>query len=467
MIKETYARGDDLQEDRVKETEQNAKGKDSAWHKRRIKRMKTAIVISFIILLLLPSIFCIILSFRISKLQNQVEKLLAIHESEIMLSVGSTDKDGNRAYAAELKAREEKGSEQEENLSDTQGQDGTKVKETGSGSSSEFESKPAQTEDQSSGSEAEGIPDQHGEAYGSSTEQEGNTRKEGNPSEIVNSDSTAEDKQLSPDTYSEEEINKEAAPAVEETINTKKGSDKAASKKDKAGESKTADKPEDGKVQIASTGIYAGKKVFLTFDDGPSAYTDEILDILDEYGVKATFFVIGKTDKESKRLYRRIIEEGHTLGMHSYSHVYKQIYNSIEDFDKDFTKLWKLLYDTTGYMPTIYRFPGGSANRVNKYGMDDFIRYLKDKNIIYYDWNVDNGDATGKKYSKEQLADNILKGVAAKKRSIVLLHDAEGKRTTVDSLPAVLEALLSGGAEVLPLTEDVAPIQQIKAEDMK
>ena len=153
--------------------------------------------------------------------------------------------------------------------------------------------------------------------------------------------------------------------------------------------------------------------------------------------------------------------------MHSYSHVYKQIYNSEEDFDKDFTKLWKLLYDTTGYMPTIYRFPGGSANMVNKHGMKEFIRYLQEKEIIYFDWNVDNGDATGIEFTKEQLSENILNGVAAKKRSIVLLHDTQGKRATVDSLPAVLEALISGGAEVLPLTEEVKPIQQIKAEDVK
>ena len=104
---------------------------------------------------------------------------------------------------------------------------------------------------------------------------------------------------------------------------------------------------------------------------------------------------------------------------------------------------------------------------VNQHGMEEFIRYLKDKSIVYYDWNVDNGDATGTEFTKEQLSENILKGVAVKNRSIVLLHDTQGKRATVDSLPAVLEALLSGGAEVLPLTEEVAPIQQIRAENVK
>jgi peptidoglycan/xylan/chitin deacetylase (PgdA/CDA1 family) len=118
-------------------------------------------------------------------------------------------------------------------------------------------------------------------------------------------------------------------------------------------------------------------------------------------------------------------------------------------------------------MPTIYRFPGGSGNLVNKNGMDEFIRYLKDKNILYYDWNVVSGDATGEKFTKEQLTQNVLEGVASKKRSIVLMHDAQSKRTTVDSLPELLDALVSQGAELLPLNEDVTPIQQIRAEEVK
>ena len=79
--------------------------------------------------------------------------------------------------------------------------------------------------------------------------------------------------------------------------------------------------------------------------------------------------------------------------MHSYSHDYNKIYNSLEDFDKDFTKLMKLLYDTTGYTPTIYRFPGGSLNHVSKSDMKIFIKYLIEKEMNYYDWNVVNGDA--------------------------------------------------------------------------
>ncbi len=214
-------------------------------------------------------------------------------------------------------------------------------------------------------------------------------------------------------------------------------------------------------------GIYKDKQVYLTFDDGPSIYTDEILDILKEYGIKATFFVVGKTDEHSKKMYKRIVEEGHTLGMHSYSHKYDKIYKSVKDFDKDFTKLWKLLYDTTGYKPSIYRFPGGSANQMNEHGIEDFIKYLNDADMVYFDWNVLNGDATGVTYTEEQLVENVLSGVKVKKRSIVLLHDSQSKRATVDSLPTLLDDLLQGGAELLPLNKDVPPIQMIKADSVK
>ena len=213
--------------------------------------------------------------------------------------------------------------------------------------------------------------------------------------------------------------------------------------------------------------IYYGKKVYLTFDDGPSSTTDEILDILAEYNVKGTFFVVGHTDEQSKERYRRIVDEGHTLGIHSYSHKYSEIYNSVEDFDKDFTKLWKLLYDTTGYNPILYRFPGGSLNNVNKNGMEDFIRYLNKKEITYYDWNVVNGDATGVDYTEEQMKENVLNDVKKKNTSIVLMHDSEGKDKTVATLPEILEALISGGAEVLALDETAPLIQQIKAKNVE
>jgi len=228
----------------------------------------------------------------------------------------------------------------------------------------------------------------------------------------------------------------------------------------------TIEKTDNGS-SISKEGIYSGKKVYLTFDDGPSKYTADILDILADYGVKATFFVIGKEDDYSKKMYQRIIDEGHTLGMHSYTHIYKNIYNSIEDFDKDFTKLWELLYDITEYKPTLFRFPGGSANDVSKIDKAEMIRYLNEKSIIYTDWNVVSGDASGQLLTKEQLAENVLSGIVQKKTSVVLMHDSITKKATVDSLSIILEALTTQGAKVLPLDDSVPPIQQIEASSIK
>lgn len=212
---------------------------------------------------------------------------------------------------------------------------------------------------------------------------------------------------------------------------------------------------------------FKSKKVYLTFDDGPSKYTSDILDILADYNAKATFFVIGKTDKYSKKMYQRIVEEGHTLGMHSYSHSYSSIYKSVEDFDKDFTKLSDLLYDITGYLPSIYRFPGGSSNKVSNEDISVFIKYLNDKSVVYYDWNVVNGDATGDSLTSKELYENVITGVNLHNTSIVLMHDTDAKEKTVNSLVEILQTLIEEGAAILPLDESVSPIQQVKTSSFE
>jgi len=208
---------------------------------------------------------------------------------------------------------------------------------------------------------------------------------------------------------------------------------------------------------------FSDKKVYLTFDDGPSIYTEDILKILDKYGVKATFFVIGKTDDHSIRMYKRIVDEGHSLGLHSYSHDYNIIYNSLADFKKDFTKLRNLLYDSTGYRVDIFRFPGGSSNPAGKKTVSAIIDYLNEESIVYFDWNVVNGDATGKELTASELYSNVMEGVKLHTRSIVLMHDTGTKKSTVESLNRLLKELTENGAQLLPLNDEVTPIQQVKA----
>lgn len=217
---------------------------------------------------------------------------------------------------------------------------------------------------------------------------------------------------------------------------------------------------ESSGITPADSGIH---KVYLTFDDGPSANTDQILDILDEYGVKATFFVVGKEGYNDQ--YRRIVEEGHTLGMHSYSHVYRDIYESVEAYGQDLEKLHTYLYELTGVDSRIVRLPGGSSNTVSKDKIQDIIAYLGQQGMTYYDWNVSSGDAASGYVSAQQIADNVLNHVSEHHTSIVLMHDASGKNTTVEALPIILEKILeSDNMVLLPITEDTVPIQHVQAQ---
>ena len=201
--------------------------------------------------------------------------------------------------------------------------------------------------------------------------------------------------------------------------------------------------------------------VYLTFDDGPSAETDRILDILKEYNVKATFFVIGKTDENSVKAYQRIVEEGHTLGMHSYSHQYAQVSASQEAFEDDLTSLQDYLFSITGMESTFYRFPGGSSNKVSKIPMSDLIQCLKERNITYFDWNVSSGDASGTQLSSQTIINNVMNGInGAHKNYVVLFHDSAAKKTTVDALPEIIEQILAmEHTQILPITGDTEPVQ--------
>lgn len=206
------------------------------------------------------------------------------------------------------------------------------------------------------------------------------------------------------------------------------------------------------------------KEVYLTFDDGPSSNTGAILDILKAYDVKATFFVVGKTDEASKAVYRRIVEEGHTLGMHSYSHRYEEIYASKESFVRDLTALQEYLYEVTGVWPRYYRFPGGSSNTVSKVDMQELVAWLHENDIRYFDWNTASGDAVNGQLSKEEIVENSLEKLDSQERSMILLHDAAEKKTTVEALPEIIAAVRKrGDACFLAITDETEPVQHLKA----
>lgn len=200
------------------------------------------------------------------------------------------------------------------------------------------------------------------------------------------------------------------------------------------------------------------KRAYLTFDDGPSNNTNEILDILAENQVKATFFVIGK-DEEYYDEYRRIVNEGHTLGMHTYSHNYSEIYASYDNFVNDVEELRKLLYDVTGVNCIYYRFPGGSSNTVSKVSMQVLADYIDEQGIVYFDWNALNEDAVTEGLSPEQLVENVMQDAVKYQDTIILMHDIDQCYTTVESLQMLIDRLEEEGYEILPIDENTPLIR--------
>ncbi|MCI8788976.1 MAG: polysaccharide deacetylase [Lachnospiraceae bacterium] len=212
--------------------------------------------------------------------------------------------------------------------------------------------------------------------------------------------------------------------------------------------------------------VSAAHKVYLTFDDGPGANTQKILDILDEYDVKATFFVVGKEGSAAEEAMKRIVEDGHTLGMHSYTHSYSQVYESLENFGEDLEKEREYLYEVTGVWSNVYRFPGGSSNTVSKIDMREFARYLDEQGIRFFDWNISSGDGGSYLVPTETLVENCTANIRKYSTSVILMHDAPGKTTTLEALPKIIETIQAmDDTAILPITNGTELIQHIEWQD--
>ena len=203
--------------------------------------------------------------------------------------------------------------------------------------------------------------------------------------------------------------------------------------------------------------VTGGQVCCLTFDDGPSANTDRILAVLERYGVKATFFVVGRTGQADQERMRRIVEGGHTLAMHSWSHDYKTVYASVEGFLEEFYQLYQWIYEDTGTYPQLFRFPGGSINGYNRGVYQEIIGEMTRRGFVYFDWNASAQDATVTPLAPSVIAAGCLKGVG-KELVVVLAHDSAPRGTTVDALPAVIEGYQAAGYTFSPLHPGVTPV---------
>lgn len=199
--------------------------------------------------------------------------------------------------------------------------------------------------------------------------------------------------------------------------------------------------------------------IYLTFDDGPSDRTDEILAVLAEKDVKATFFVTGKSDEKDLERMRRIVAEGHTIGMHSYSHVYASLYTSVESFMEDFYKNFCQIREATGVSPTVFRFPGGSINGYDGGFYKEIISEMIRRGFVPFDWNISSEDAvTTHIQPAATLTANVVRGAKGKVRGFVLFHDSEAKTSTPHALGPTIDQLRAMGFEFAAISPTTMPV---------
>lgn len=204
------------------------------------------------------------------------------------------------------------------------------------------------------------------------------------------------------------------------------------------------------------------KKVFLTFDDGPSEVTETVLKILDEKDIKATFFLIGEQITEEKEeLVQRMSQEGHEIGVHTYTHDKDQIYTSAQAYIEDVEKTAERIEEVTGKKPVYYRFPWGSANKFISPYRSELIQGLSDMGYQYVDWNVSGEDSVGTP-SIQTIYANVKKDYNKYQEPVVLLHDSASNKMTAETLSDIIELFSQAGYQFGKMDERSCPYQWCK-----
>ena len=185
------------------------------------------------------------------------------------------------------------------------------------------------------------------------------------------------------------------------------------------------------------------KTIYLTFDDGPGPYTQELLDVLEQYGVRATFFVV---DSDYRHLMKNIIDGGHSIGIHSISHDYETVYADPDSYFSDLTGMQQIIYEQTGVWTTLMRFPGGGSNLISKRTCPGIMQTLtvavQNAGYQYFDWNVDSEDASAA-HSVSAVFDNVIKGIQECETAMVLQHDIH--KYSVDAVEKIIQWGMENG----------------------
>lgn len=194
--------------------------------------------------------------------------------------------------------------------------------------------------------------------------------------------------------------------------------------------------------------------VYLTFDDGPSGLTPQVLDLLKAEGIPATFFVLGQMAERYPDTVARIVEEGHSLGNHTYNHVYKELYNNFDAFWEQTVDTERILQELTGQRPSLLRAPGGTYTNFDAF----YYYYLQEAGYQVVDWNVDSGDSKRRGVPAAEIVANV-KQSPLHSELIVLMHDGKGHEETVKALPEIIAYYKEQGYTFASLTEENQPVQ--------
>ena len=236
-----------------------------------------------------------------------------------------------------------------------------------------------------------------------------------------------------------------------EEKNSEVSNEKVSNKANEESDKKDVHKSNEIVEEEKAVAINNKKIIYLTFDDGPSSkVTNNVLDILKENKVKATFFLIGNQIKGREAVVKRIYNEGNSIGLHSYTHNYDKIYNDEDNFIEEMIDCRNEINKVVGIKPNIIRFPGGSHKRLS----NSFLKKLHNRNFKVYDWNLENSDGLKPKTPPCELYEKAINGSEKKDKIILLLHCTDNHQNTCKALPKIIEYYKSKEYEFRVVTEE-------------